>query len=133
MGKKIDPSVANAALAKLGTGVNLTFCSAEPADFAGIAAVTLIEAAALTAASNGGADGESGSYTFSTSGTNRRAQVAAQTGMVASAGAPTNCVYACLDDGVTLLAGTSVTPFSVTTGQTYNSNAINFDVSLIPT
>ena len=132
MGKKIDASVANVKLAKIGTGTHLTFCSAEPANYAGIAPVKLI-AATIAAASNGGADGTSGAYTFSTNGSNRQVSIAAQTGMTATAGAPTNCVYACIDDGATLLVGTTVTAFSVTSGGSYNSNAITFNDSLIPT
>ena len=132
MGKLIDASVANVKLAKIGTGTHLTFCSSQPANYAGIAAVKLCSAT-LTAASNGGADGTSGSYTFATNGNNRRVTIAAQTAMTATAGAPTNCTYAVLDDGTTLLMATTVPTFSITSGQSYNSNAINFDDSLIPT
>jgi hypothetical protein len=140
MGKKFDASVANAKNAKIATATRINLCSAEPANYAGIAAVRLLSAN-LVAASNGGVDGTSGAYTFSTSGNNRRMTVAAQTGMVAAAssgangaaGTSVNCVYACLDDGTTLLVGDTVPTFSVTAGQTYNTNPFNHDESMIPT
>jgi hypothetical protein len=140
MGKKVDASVANVKLAKIATATHLVFCTTEPANFAGIAAVKLLDAT-IAAASNSAADGTSGAYTFSTNGNNRRMAVAAQTGLVATAstgandtaGTSVNCTYCCLHDGTTLLMGDIVPTFSVTAGQTYNTAAFNYDESLIPT
>lgn len=121
MGKKIDQSVMDAALNKIATATTLVYCSAEPANYAGIAAVALVSKTVT------------GTLTLSAgTGNNRKVTVPAQTGMVATAGAPTNCTYAVLHDGTTLLAGTTVATFSITSGQTYNGNAINFEINSVP-
>jgi hypothetical protein len=130
MGKKIDATVSDAKLTKIATATTLVFCSTEPANFAAIAALTLLTKTVT------------GTLTpFTTSSTNRRLTIPAQTGMTATAssgangaaGTSVNCTYCCLHDGTTLLMGTTVPTFSVTAGQSYNSNAVNYDDSLIPT
>ena len=89
MGKKLDATVMNQQLVKLATGTTLAYCSTQPANYAGIAAVTLMAQTGLTCpAPNGGVNGTSGSFTFA-AGTNanangevgRKATIAAATGI----------------------------------------------------
>jgi hypothetical protein len=140
MGKKVDASAVNAKLAKIATATHLAFCTTEPANYAAIAALKLLDFT-ITAASNGAADGTSGAYTFAVNGTNRRMTVAAQAAAVTApvssgangtAGTSVNATYACLHDGATLLMGTTVPTFSVTAGQQYTSQAMPFDDSMVP-
>jgi hypothetical protein len=120
MAKELHNDVIDAALAEVATCVTLTFCSTQPANYAGIAAVALA-AVTLTAGDGNGdyviADGD-------TSG--RKVTVGAQVDMTPSANG--TVTYAVLDDGVTLLAATSVTPQAVTTAQTWN--APSFDIEI---
>lgn len=114
MSKKIDSSVMDAALDKIATATTAVFCSAEPANYAGIAAVALITKTGLT----------SGSYTKATGSTSnaRKVTLAAQTGMTPSANG--TVTHVALHDGSTLLAVNTVTSQAVTTSQTWNSPAI---------
>lgn len=109
----------DAALAKIATSVTLTFCSAQPANKAGIAAVALASATLTAGAGNGDytiADGD-------TSG--RKLTTAAQTGMTPSGNG--TVIYAAWDDGTTMLYGTSTTSQAVTTSQTWDSPAIDIE------
>ena len=114
MAKVLDDSVLDAALTLLATSTHLTFCSTQPADYEGIAAVTLA-AATLTAG-----DGQ-GDYVIADHTSGRKLTVGAQTGMVPSADG--TITYATLDDGTTLLAATPVTSQAVTTLQSWDSPA----------
>lgn len=119
--KKIHNDVLDSALNELATATNLTFTSAEPANYAGVAAVTLVSTT-LTAGTAGAdyaiADGD-------VSG--RKLTVAAQTGMTVPPVGGT-VTHACLDDGVTLQGCTTVTPQAVTEGQTWDSPAFDFEI-----
>jgi hypothetical protein len=130
MGKLVHADVLDAALKKVSgaaltlnaTNTTITFCSSQPAAFANIAAAKLCSKTGLTAAS----------YTIGAgTGTNRKVTCPAAnlTGMVATAGAPTNALWAVIDDGTTLLACTAVTPFSVTSGGTYNANDVVYEIA----
>ena len=112
MAKKLDNSVFDAALDQVATSVNLNFCSAEPTDYSDIAGKSLVSTT-LTAG-----DGN-GDYTVADDTSGRKVTVAAQSDMTPSANG--TVVYATLDDGTTLLAGTTVTSQDVTTDQTWNS------------
>lgn len=114
MAKEFHNDVIDAALDKIATCTHLTFCSSQPANYAGIAAVTLA-AATLTAG-----DGN-GDYVIADHTSGRKCTVGAQTGMTPSANG--TVTYAVLDDGSTLLAATTVTSQAVTTAQTWNSPA----------
>lgn len=116
MAKFTDDTVLEAALTKSATATRLTFLSAQPANFAGIAAV-LLGSYVMTAGVGGGdysafANGD-------TSG--RKITVQAQTGNNASASGTANHVG--LDDGTTLLHVTTCPSTSTNSGQPLNSNA----------
>ena len=114
MAKLVHDDVLDAALDKVATCTHLTFCSSQPANYSGIAAVALV-AATLTAG-----DGN-GDYTVADNTSGKKVTVGAQTGMTPSANG--TVTYAVLDDGSTLLAATPVTSAAVTTAQTWNSPA----------
>jgi len=121
MAKKFADAVFDAALAKIATGTKLTFCSAEPANYAGIAAVKLADVTVTAGDGNG-------DYTIADGPVSgRKVTVGAQTGMTPSANG--TIIYACVDDGTTLLAGTSVTSQAVTTAQTWDSPAFAFGIT----
>ncbi|MHC1728068.1 MAG: hypothetical protein AB9866_19040 [Syntrophobacteraceae bacterium] len=120
MAKLFHDDVLDAALDKLATCTHLTFCSSQPANYAGIAAVALA-AATLTAG-----DGN-GDYVIADDTSGRKLTVGAQTGMTPSANG--TVTYAVLDDGTTLLNATTVTSQAVTTAQTWNSPAFKLAIA----
>ena len=121
MAKELHNDVLDAALDKIATCTHLTFCSSQPANYAGIAAVALISAT-LTAG-----DGN-GDYTIADGDTSgRKITVAAQSSLTPSGDG--TVTYAVLDDGTTLLAATTVTSQAVTTAQTWNSPAFDIEIA----
>jgi len=120
MAKEFHNDVIDAALDKLATSTHLTFCSSQPANYAGIAAVALV-AVTLTAG-----DGN-GDYVIADDTSGRKITIGAQTGMTPSANG--TVTYAVLDDGTTLLAATAVTSQAVTTAQTWNSPAFKMSIA----
>jgi hypothetical protein len=115
MAKKVDNTVLDAALADIATCTRLTLCSAEPANFAGIAAV-LLGSYTLTAGSG------SGDYLISDGDVSgRKLRVLAQTGNNASATGTGN--HVCLDNGSILKYATTCPNKAVTISEP-------FDVSL---
>lgn len=120
MAKVLADAVLDAALAKVATCTKLTFCSSQPANYAGIAAVKLVDVT-LTAG-----DGN-GDYVIADDTSGRKLTVGAQTGMTPSANG--TVTYAVLDDGATLLAATTVTSQAVTTAQTWNSPAFKISIA----
>ena len=119
MAKLLHNDVLDAALDKVATCTNLNFCSSQPASYAGISAVTLVNAT-LTAG-----DG-SGDYVIANDTSGRKVTVGVQENMTPTADG--TVLWATLDDGTTLLAVTSVTSQAVTTSQTWNSPA--FDIGI---
>jgi hypothetical protein len=124
MAKKFDDTVLDGALNIIKNGATmLIFCSAEPANYAGIAAVALAFKGSLTAADFTAADHTSG----------RKLTVAAQTGMTPSANG--TVTYVVLANGTTtsngsvLYAGTTVTSQAVTTLQTWDSPAFILSIA----
>ena len=120
MAKLFHDDVLDAALDKIATCTHLTFCSTQPANYAGIAAVALASAT-LTAG-----DGN-GDYVIADDTSGRKLTVGAQTGMTPSGDG--TVTYAVLDDGSTLLAATTVTSQAVTTAQTWNSPAFKLAIA----
>ena len=119
MGKMLADAVLDAALAKLATSINQTVCSAEPANFAGIAAVDL--ATVVLTAGNGNGD-----YVIADDTSGRKVTVAAQNGVaIFASGTATHIAY---DDGSTLLGVTTCTSQALTSGGTVDipSHKFNF-------
>lgn len=110
MGKAVHDDVLDAALDKIATCTRLVVCSAEPANFAGIAAVALADVT-LTAG-----DGN-GDYVVGNGDTNgRKVRVQQQASVpIDSSGTATHIA---LDDGTTLLAVTTCTSQGLTAGGT---------------
>lgn len=110
MAKSISDPVLDAALAKIATCTRLVVCSAEPANFAGIAAVALADVV-MTAG-----DG-AGDYVISNGDTNgRKVRVQQQAAVpIDSSGTAT---HLSLDDGTTLQAVTTCTSQGLTSGGT---------------
>ena len=116
MAKKLDDSVYDAALSLVSTSTRVSVCTAEPANFAGIAAV-----------STGSAVLVGGDFTISdgvTSG--RRVTVAEKTYTPASAGTVNHWAY---DDGVTLLAVTTCTSKAVSIGVDETLTTIDIELA----
>ena len=117
MAKTLHNNVFDAALDKVATCTKMTFCSALPANKAGIAALKLAEVTL-----------DSGDYTIA-DGTvsGRKVTIAAQTGIVPDANG--TVTYVVFDDGVTLLAATTVTSQVVATTQIWDSPAIVLELT----
>jgi hypothetical protein len=120
MAKVLHDDVLDAALDKVATCTHLTFCSSQPANYAGISAVALATVT-LTAG-----DGQ-GDYVVADDTSGRKLTVGEQTGMTPSGDG--TVTYAVLDDGTTLLAATTVTSQAVTTSQTWNSPAFKIAIA----
>ncbi len=122
MAKKMDDSVADTMLAKIATATALIVTSAEPANQAAIAAVTLgtyVMTAGLaggdySAAANGDTNG-------------RKVQVGAQTGNNATASGI--ATHICLSDGVTLLYVTTCPSVNTNSGQPFNVAAWDIEIA----
>lgn len=111
MGKKADISVLDAPLDVIATATRLTLTSAEPANFAGIAAVLL---GSYTIGS-----GDFAKATGDVSG--RKVTIAAQSGNNASASG--DGTHVCLDDGTTLLYVTTCPTRAVVNGEPFDVGA----------
>ena len=106
MAKQVADAVLDAALTEIATSTTQTVCSAEPANYAGIAAVTL---AAVTVA---GAD-----FTIADGTTSgRKTTVAEQAGVSITASGDAD--HTVLDDGITMLYGTTAPTQTLTSGGT---------------
>lgn len=121
MAKAVSNDVLDAALAEVATATRLVVCSAEPANFAGIAAVALADVA-LTAGNGNGdftiADGDA---------SGRKVTVTQQSAVpIDSTGTATHVV---LDDGVTLLYVTTCTSQALTSGGTVTVPAWDVEIA----
>lgn len=119
MAKFTADAVLDAALAKVATCTRMVVTSAQPANFAGIAAVALADVTLTAGVGNGDytvADGD-------TSG--RKLTVAAQAGVPIDTGG--NATHVCLDDGTTLLHVTTCTNQSLTAGGTVDVPAYDVE------
>lgn len=118
MAKRLDhTAVLDVALNAIKNGaIRLIFCSADPTNYAGIAAVTLVTKT-IASTDMTAADDASG----------RKLTVAAFTGMTPSSNG--TVTYAVLTDNSSILyAGTTVTSQAVTTAQTWNSPAFKINI-----
>jgi hypothetical protein len=119
MAKFTADAVLDAALAKVATSTRLVVTSAQPANFAGIAAVALADVVMTAGAGNGDytlADGD-------VSG--RKLTVVAQSGVNVDASG--TATHVCLDDGTTLLQVTTCTSQALTSGNTVNIPAYDVE------
>lgn len=110
MAKACPDSTFDAMLAEIATGDQLSVCSAEPANFAGIAAVMLAEVV-LTAGLGGG------DYTAADGDTNGRKVTVAQQSSI-SIGTTGTATHVALDDGTALIYVTTCTSQALTSGGT---------------
>lgn len=122
MAKSIGNDVLDAALAELATSVNQTVCSGEPANYAGIAAVTL---AANTVTAGLGSGDWSAAADGDSSG--RKTTMAQQTGVsITGSGTATHVAY---DDGATLQGVTTCASQVLTAGGTVTIPAHKFEIA----
>jgi hypothetical protein len=121
MAKAISDDVLDAALAELATATRQVVCSAEPANFAGIAAVALADVT-LTAG-----DGN-GDYTIADGDASGRKLTVAQQAdvLIDASGTATHVTY---DDGTTLLGVTTCTSQALTSGGTVTVPAHDFEIA----
>jgi len=114
MAKFTADSVLDAALDKVATATRMVVTSAQPANYAGIAAVALADVVV-----------DSGDFSKANGDVSgRKLVVAAQTAVpIDASGSATHC---CLDDGSTLLHVTTIPSQTVTSGNTANIGS--FDV-----
>ena len=106
MVKSVSDDFLDAALTEIATSTTLTVCSAEPANYAGIAAVTL---AASTVAG--------GDFTIADGTTSGRKTTVAEQAAV-SITASGDADHTVLDDGTTMLYGTTAPTQTLTSGGT---------------
>ena len=106
MAKSVANDVLDAALGEIATSTTLTVCSAEPANYAGIAAV------ALASVTVSGAD-----FTIADGTTSGRKTTVAEQAAV-SITASGDADHTVLDDGTTLLYGTTAPSQTLTSGGT---------------
>lgn len=110
MAKSVSDAVLDAALAKLATCTRLVICSAEPANFAGIAAVLL--ASVVMTAGDGAGD-----YVIGNGTTSGRKVTVQQQAAIAITNSGT-ATHVSLDDGTALHDVTTCTSQALTSGGT---------------
>ena len=121
MGKVVDNSVLDAALAEIATATNITVTSAEPANYAGIAAVTLATTTLTAGLGNG-------DFTAADGDTNgRKVTVTAQNDI--SITASDDATHIVLDDGATMLYVTTCTTQALTSGGTVSIPAWDIEIA----
>ncbi|GIK42453.1 MAG: hypothetical protein BroJett011_62860 [Chloroflexota bacterium] len=123
MAKWANDSMMDAALAYVAdNGDRLDVCSGQPANYAGIAAVTLATVALTAGAGNG-------DYTLANGDTNgRKLTVAAQSGLSVTA-SDTATHIAISDGSATLLYVTTCTSQALTSGNTVNVPAFDIEIA----
>lgn len=123
MAKYLDhTAVMDVGLTAIMNGaIRMVFCSAQPANFAGVAAVALMT---VTIAS--------GNMTLANDTSGRKLTVAAMTGMTPSANGTVTYVVL-TDNSAIMYAGTTVTSQAVLTTQTWNSPAFKIAAIADPT
>lgn len=121
MAKAIPDAVLDVLLQEIATGTRMVVCSGQPANFAGIAAVALADVT-LTAG-----DGN-GDFTIANGDTSgRKLTVAQQSSVVIDASG--DATHVSIDDGTNLLAVTTCTTQSLTSGGTVTVPAFDIEVS----
>ncbi len=113
MAKYLDhTAVMDVGLTPIKTGgIRMIFCSSAPANYAGVAALTLITQTVA-----------SGDFTLADNAGGRKLTVGAKTGMTPSSNGTVTYVVI-TDNSSIMYAGTTVTSQAVTTAQTWNSPA----------
>lgn len=121
MAKFMHDDTADAMLDKIATCTRMVVCSAQPANFAGIAAVALAD---VTLSAGDG----NGDYTIANGDTNGRKLTVAQQATITidSSGTAT---HVCLDDGTTLLYGTTCTSQALTAAGTVTVPAFDIEIA----
>lgn len=121
MAKAVPDVVLDAALDEIATATRLVVCSAEPANYAGIAAV-LLASVALTAG-----DGN-GDYVVANGDTSGRKLTVAQQADIAITASGT-ATHVALDDGVSLQYVTTCTSQALTSGGTVTVPAWDIEIA----
>ena len=117
MGKQVADAVLDAALGEIATSTRLVVCSAEPANYAGIAAVTLASATV---------DGSDFTIADGTT-SGRRTTVGEQAAVsISSTG---DATHVALDDGTTLQYVTTAPSQSLTSGGTVTVAAWDVEIA----
>lgn len=119
MAKMLADAVLDQALIKIATCIHQVVCSSQPANYAGIAAVTL--ASKTVTAGDGNGD-----WTIA-AGSQRKITTTQHTGVsITASGTATHIAY---DDGTTLLAVTTCTSQALTSGGTVTIPAHKFEIA----
>lgn len=121
MAKWANDNVMDAALDLVATATRMVVTSAQPANFAGIAAVALADVT-LTAG-----DGN-GDYTIANGDTSGRKLTVAQQANI-TIDASGDATHVCLDDGSTLLYVTTCTTQTLTSGGTVTVPAFDIEIA----
>lgn len=121
MAKFVLDAALDLLLAKIATGTRLVVCSAQPANFAGIAAVTL---ASVTMTAGDG----NGDYTIANGDTSGRKVTVLQQASISITASGT-ATHVSIDDGSTLLAVTTCTSQALTSGGTVTVPAHDYEVA----
>jgi hypothetical protein len=117
MAKKADDTVLDGMLNVIDNATRMVVTSAEPANFAGIAAVALADVVMA-----------GGDFTDANGDTNgRKVTVAAKSAVNVDASG--TATHVCLDDGTTLLYVTTCTSQALTSGNTVNIPAWDIEVA----
>lgn len=120
MSKALDNSVLDAALDKLATAINVSLCSAQPANFAGIAAVKLAGGTHTAGVGNG-------SYTKANGDVSgRKLTIAARNNLSITASG--TCNHIAYDDGTTLLGVTTCSAQALTSGGTVSIGSHKLEI-----
>lgn len=121
MAKAAPDSTLDPVLTEIATATRLCVCSAEPANFAGIAAV-LLASVAVTPGDGGG------DFTIANGDTSgRKVTVAQQTGISISSSGTGNHIV--LDDGASLVFVTTCTAQALTSGGTVTVPAWDVEIA----
>ena len=117
MAKKADDTVLDGLLNIIDNATRMVVTSAEPANFAGIAAVALADVTL-----------DSGDFTDANGDTSgRKVTIGAQNAVPVDASG--TATHICLDDGTTLLFVTTCTSQALTSGNTVNIPAFDIEVA----
>jgi len=117
MSKAIADTVLDQALAKIATSTHQVVCSGQPANFAGVAAVTLADKPIVAGDGNG-------DWTIA-AGSQRKVTTTQHTGVsITASGTATHIAY---HDGSTLLGVTTCTSIVLTSGGTVTIPAHKFE------
>lgn len=121
MGKSVHDDVLDASHTKTATGTRASVCSAEPANFAGIAAVSLANVALTPGIGNG-------DWTVGNGDVSGRKVTLAQQASVPITNSGT-ATHIAIDDGTILLRVTTCTSQALTAGGTVTIPATDFEIA----